>query len=1296
MLPLTAAQEELWLAYCRDRTSPALSTADAIEIPGPVKPDLLRRAIQLMYDETEALRLAFGEADGVPWQEVRPPRPLTIPVIDLRAAASRQSAFQQAHEWMADELARPARLDRGAEPVANELADPIFGAALFELPGGDVLWYQRAHHIAVDGYAVSLITQRVAELYRDISNGRPVAARPGGLTDVIAEETAYRSAPERLRASRDYWMALLAPAATGGLADRVAPPAPRALRTGSEVSSQRFAVWQAAAAQSAVSWPDLLFAAAAVYLQRMTGDPAPVVGVAMMNRLGSRAATVPASVMNITALPVEVGETDRIGDVAARFGQHRRAQREHCRYRYEQVRRDLRRHHPDRRLFGILVNVLGFTAPLSFGAAQARAHTLSTGPVDDLNLTVVPHEGGLRVELDGNPGVFSSAELDAHLSRLLHVIDAVAREPAEPLAGVEAVTAEERDMVLRDWNRTAHRIPEVSLAELLVRQARRTPEAPAVRSGAEVLSYDELDARSSVFATALRQYGAGPGSVVAVALPRSAELVVALVAVLKAGAAYLPIDPEYPAERIRFLLDDATPVCVVAGHDLPGNPGLPVASVPRSGCVESDTLCPPKLDDAAYVIYTSGSTGQPKGVPVSHRAIVNRLLWMADRYGIGAQDRILQKTPDTFDVSVWEFFLPLMTGAVLVVAKPDGHRDPVYLGDLIRSEAITTAHFVPSMLHAFLAEPTTAGCADVLRRVICSGEALSPEAVRRFHDRLPGVELHNLYGPTEAAVDVTAWACSPADVEVPIGRPVWNTRVYVLDAAGRLVPPGVPGELYLAGVQLAHGYLNREELTRERFVPDPFVPGEQMYRTGDLGCWRPDGALLYLGRSDGQVKLRGMRIELGEIEQALLRQPDVANAVVALRADREQDQRLVGYVLPAAGSTPDLGALHAALAAELPAQLVPTTLMTIDAVPVTANGKLDRTALPPPDLQHAAPAPQQVAATPRAELIVRLFAELLGTPRVDVDGNFFDLGGHSLLAVELARRLSAAVGEQVNVGAVFAAPTPRRLAAELGAGEASTALAPVLTLRAGRGVPLWCVHPAGGLGWCYSTLAAALPARTPVHVLQAPHLTGQQPEGPSHRMTDVVASYLDAMLAVQPGGPFQLLGWSVGGVIAHALGIALQERGFEVATVALLDAYPADQWRDLALPSERDALRALLHIGGIDPETVRRLDRDEVIGVLREAGSALSTLPSKVLDAMLDLVMASTRLMRTHQHGTFDGDLLFYGATAPRPETWLDRTGWLPYLTGALVPVDLPCTHPGMVSPPMSRRIADHLTDRLR
>ncbi|GAA2966728.1 non-ribosomal peptide synthase domain TIGR01720/amino acid adenylation domain-containing protein [Actinokineospora diospyrosa] len=621
-----------------------------------------------------------------------------------------------------------------------------------------------------------------------------------------------------------------------------------------------------------------------------------------------------------------------------------------------------------------------------------------------LSVTVYPG-AELRLLFGYEPGLFDAETIDVLAGQLRRLLGELVADPNREIADIPALDGADRTQVLETWNDTAVEVPDTTLTALLVEQAARTPHAQALVCGDRRWTYAEFDAEVNRLANWLVHHGAGPERVVAVSLPRSAELVIALHAVLRAGAAYLPVDPELPRDRAAFLVADTDAVLLL--DSMPDTLDQP-ETAPEVSITPAN---------AAYVIYTSGSTGRPKGVVVEHAAIVNRLLWTQAQFDLGADDRVLQKTPASFDVSVWEFFWPLTVGSTLVVAKPDGHRDPAYLADLIRAERITTVHFVPSMLRALLTHADLAGL-DGLRRVLCSGEALPAELAEQFHGRL-GAQLHNLYGPTEAAVDVTHWACQPGESTVPIGRPVWNTRLYVLDADLNPVPVGAPGELYLAGVQLARGYLDRPGLTADRFVADPHGPaGVRMYRTGDLVRWDRSGAVEYLGRTDQQVKIRGMRVEPGEVEAALTARAEVISAAVIAR-----DGKLVGYLTPA---DVDTRALREALGRELPEHMVPAALVAMAALPLTPSGKLDRRSLPDPDFSQATGyvAPE----TGTEEALAEIWAEVLGVPKVGVADSFFDLGGDSILSLHVTARANAAFAVELTPRDVLTARTVRALA----------------------------------------------------------------------------------------------------------------------------------------------------------------------------------------------------------------------------------------------------------------------------
>src|SRR6185312_1231445 len=636
------------------------------------------------------------------------------------------------------------------------------------------------------------------------------------------------------------------------------------------------------------------------------------------------------------------------------------------------------------------------------------------------------------------------------------LVEALESAPDTPALLLRVLPEDERRQVLEGFNPQAQYRQEKLLQELFEEQVQRTPQALAVTYEGESLTYGELNTRANQLARYLRERGVGPDRLVGICMERSLEMVIGLLGILKAGGAYVPLDPSYPAERLAYMLEDAAPSVLLTQQRLKGQlPCSDAEVIALDGQWReisrhaSDDLAVNQIglrpDCLAYVIYTSGSTGKPKGAMNEHRAVVNRLRWMQDQYRLDETDRVLQKTPFSFDVSVWEFFWPLLSGARLIVARPAGHQDPTYLMELIEQSGITRLHFVPSMLQAFLGQYERGRCPSI-RHIVCSGEELTAALQNRSLERLPQGRLSNLYGPTECAIDVTAWECTreEAGARVPIGRAVANTRIYVLDRRGAPVPTGVKGEIYIGGVQVGRGYLNRPELTAQRFVPDPFSadPKARMYRTGDLGRWRADGAIEYLGRNDEQVKIRGYRIELGEIEAALLRQEAVKEAVVLAREDEPGEKRLVGYVVARdRAATASAAALSAEVLREhlkgvLPQYMVPSAFVVLETLPLTTNGKLDRRALPAPDQSSYSSREYEAPRGEVEEVLAGIWQELLKVERVGRNDNFFELGGHSLLIVQVMERLRR-VGLSVPVRRVFDNPTLSGLADRLirGAGD---------------------------------------------------------------------------------------------------------------------------------------------------------------------------------------------------------------------------------------------------------------------
>ena len=1104
-LPLSFAQLRLWFLQQLEPGSAAYNLPAAVRLVGPLRPAVLGAAFDEIVRRHEPLRTraAIAADAGEPRQEILAAAAAALPLADLGALPA-AAAAAESERLVRQQAWRPFRLDR----------EPPLRLLLLRRAEREHLLLATLHHIAADGWSLGVLLDELAELYDALDRRRIPRLPP--LPVQYADFAVWQRAclaGEALRPQLDYWRRQLAGLPALDLpADRQRPRAGswRGAAVACLLPPPLAAALHRLAREESATFFMVLLAGLQALLGRVAGQDDFAVGAPVAGR--RRVELEPLLGLFVNTLVLRAGLAGD-PDGRALLGRIREtslAAHEHQDLPFEKLVEELR---PGRDLSrSPLVQVLLAMQNVPLTRRDLGALALHPARVDaatarfDLSLLVAETGAGWQLTFEYARDLFDRPSIVRLAGHCLSLLAALAADPARRVGALPLLGAAERHQLVAEWNDTGAAWGEVfagaCLHRLLAAQARSMPRAVAVAWEGAQLLYGELDRLADRLARRLRRLGLGPESVAGICAERSPELVIGLLAILKAGAAYLPLDPEYPDERLAFMLADAgAPVVLVqpalAGRlaavtavtavtALAGAAATPVRLVPLAplaaapaGAAAAGAADPaaggpaPGLpttaprggrhgealpESPAYVIYTSGSTGRPKGVVNTHRAIVNRLLWMQHTYGLTAGDRVLQKTPVSFDVSVWELFWPLLTGARLVLAQPGGHRDNAGLIETIAAAGITTLHFVPAMLEAFLEEPGLARCAG-LRRVIVSGEALSPELARRFLARLGeplGVELHNLYGPTEAAVDVTSWPCREVmPGGVPIGRPIANLEIHLLDRQGQPAPVGVAAELHIGGVGLARGYLRRPELTASSFVPDPLGrAGARLYRTGDLARRLPGGEIVFLGRLDHQVKVRGVRIELGEIETALAAEPDVRQAVVTVWEPAPGDRRLAAYVVPRQPPGPSPAELRARLAARLPAAMVPAEVVLLAALPLNASGKVDRRALPAP-----APRAGAAAAAPltlEEELLAGLWAEALGRESVAPGDNFFDLGGHSLLAVRLLARLRAARGIELPVRALFEAPTLAAFAARVAAARrtAAPSPAPPLVPAAGRDGPL--------------------------------------------------------------------------------------------------------------------------------------------------------------------------------------------------------------------------------------------------
>ncbi|XSD76582.1 non-ribosomal peptide synthetase DhbF [Bacillus subtilis] len=1022
---LTGAQTGIWFAQQLDPDNPIYNTAEYIEINGPINIALFEEALRHVIKEAESLHVRFGENMDGPWQMINPSPDVQLHVIDV---SSEPDPEKTALNWMKADLAKPVDLGY----------DPLFNEALFIAGPDRFFWYQRIHHIAIDGFGFSLIAQRVASTYTALIKGQTAKGRSfGSLQAILEENTDYRGSVQYEK-DRQFWLDRFADAPeVVSLADRAPRTSNSFLRHTAYLPPSDVNALKEAARYFSGSWHEVMIAVSAVYVHRMTGSEDVVLGLPMMGRIGSASLNVPAMVMNLLPLRLTVSSSMSFSELIQQISREIRSIRRHHKYRHEELRRDLKLIGENHRLFGPQINLMPFDYGLDFAGVRGTTHNLSAGPVDDLSINVYDRTdgSGLRIDVDANPEVYSESDIKLHQQRILQLLQTASAGEDMLIGQMELLLPEEKKQVISEWNETAKPENLLSLQDMFEKQAVLTPERIALICDDVQVNYQELNQEANRLARLLIEKGIGPEQFVALALPRSPEMVASMLGVLKTGAAYLPLDPEFPADRISYMLEDAKPSCIITTEEiaasLPDDLAIPELVLDQAVTQEIIKRYSPEnpdvsvsLDHPAYIIYTSGSTGRPKGVVVTQKSLSNFLLSMQEAFSLGEEDRLLAVTTVAFDISALELYLPLISGAQIVIAKKETIREPQALAQMIENFDINIMQATPTLWHALVtSEP------EKLRglRVLVGGEALPSGLLQALQDLHCSVT--NLYGPTETTIwSAAAFLEEGLQGVPPIGKPIWNTQVYVLDNGLQPVPPGVVGELYIAGTGLARGYFHRPDLTAERFVADPYgPPGTRMYRTGDQARWRADGSLDYIGRADHQIKIRGFRIELGEIDAVLANHPHIEQAAVVVREDQPGDKRLAAYVV--ADAAIDTAELRRYMGASLPDYMVPAAFVEMDELPLTPNGKLDRKALPAPDFSTSVS--DRAPRTPQEEILCDLFAEVLGLARVGIDDSFFELGGHSLLAARLMGRIREVMGAELGIAKLFDEPTVAGLAAHL-------------------------------------------------------------------------------------------------------------------------------------------------------------------------------------------------------------------------------------------------------------------------
>nr|WP_234019709.1 non-ribosomal peptide synthetase [Streptomyces sp. CNS654] len=1318
-VPLSYAQRRLWFLHKLEGPSATYNMPLALRLSGQVDRDALHAALLDVVCRHESLRTVFPEADGEPHQVVLDPDRAEIG-WETRAVT---------------EAELPAALDAAAHHGFDLATEPPVRAWLFETgtPERDeCVLLVLLHHIAGDGWSLAPLTKDLAAAYAARSAGD--APQWAGLPVQYADFTLWQrevlgredDPDSAISQQAAFWQRMLsgAPEELALPTSRPRPdrPSHRGATVAIELPAHVHRGLVELASQSGASVFMTLQATMTVLLSRLGAGDDIVIGAPIAGRTDEALDDLIGFFVNTLVLRTDLSGNPTFTELLGRVRETDLAVYAHQELAFERLVEII---NPDRStsrhpLFQVMMSLA------NTGRADLTLAGLDVAFVDagsdtakfDLDFTFSESfaDDGSPAGLDGQlsyaTDLFDHDAAAAIVARLGMVAEAVVADPRRPVGEIDVMTEAERHQVLREWNDTDREVPDVTLVELLQDRAAATPHAVAVSAEDGRLTYRELNERANRLARHLSALGAGPERFVGLAVPSSAAMLVAVVAVLKSGAACLPLDLDHPADRLTHALDDTAPVCVLTTAEaaalLPQAPHTRVlldspetaaalAALPSHDPSDADRTAPLLPSNPAYVLYTSGPTGRPKGVVAEHRSVVN-FLDRAVRHHPAARGATLVHSPIAFELTATALYTTLVSGGRVHLSGLEElpGREPA------DDAPVTLVKATPSHLPLLEALPEGWSPGGTL---ILGGEPLIGEAVAAWRAQHPLVTLINAYGPTELIADCVQFELAPETElpsgPVPIGRPSSNTRAYVLDAGLRPVLPGAVGDLYMSGAQLARGYLGRPGLTAERFVPNPFEPGVRMYRTGDLARRRADGQLEFAGRADEQIKVRGFAIEPGEIATALASHPWVRRAVVVARADGPDGTQLIGYAVPEDGTAElDGRALRAHVADQLPEYMVPSVVVAIADVPLTPNGKLDRTALPAPDLTDAGRG--RAPRTPHEEVLCGLFAEVLGTERVGVDDSFFDLSGYSLLAVRLMSRIRDVLGVELPLRVLFEAPTPAGLAARLDVAGDENALEVLLPLRKqGEGRPVFCVHPGSGLGWSYAGLLQYIDRDTPVYALQARGLTGGKL---AESIEEMAEDYLEQILRIQPEGPYHLLGWSFGGVVAHSIAALLEERGERVALLTLLDCFPVNpvSRREIeeSLPKVQvaDVHRAMLALFDIEltDEEAAELTHEATAELLMTKNTALAGLSEAEVTAMMHLTIGHALLEVDNKPRQVSAPTLILASTGDEMNHKLEPGIWAPYLTGDIEFQKMDCQHTDMMNPEPLRDIGPIVAEKIR
>lgn len=1270
---VTRSQEEVFLAHTQLAHSSFYNLMDVITIKGNLDAERLHRAIAGMMSETDTLGINFTHQNG----GVRPVHRADIFLFEERDLRKESNPTAAAHQLIDAFIHEDLDIQR----------DVLLCFRLFRIADDTWMMAEYCNHIILDGWGHSLIYNRIVELYNQPGSASPTPL--GHQADLEACDTRYAGSPT-FEKDRTYW---------ADYCNQLADPLRLAYDDRSANELLRFRArlkgpleerLRALAAERKLRFSSLLLTMFGIFLGKMSGQPRFTVGMPVAARVDKEARNIPTMLANILPMEIVAQPDDTLDDVARHINRTLRRHLLHQCYRYEDMVRDRARQGAPGALFHMTLNVVAYDQDQTFDGCSVSFQNVANGPAEDLGIDVFDRnaDGSLEIGFNANGSVYTAELLEQYYDRFLLLAERIAEAPNAPLRTLSLLTDDElaslRERALRPLP------PFESINDRFAAVCATHGHQTAVVAEGRQISYATLAQHVDALAYRLAEQGVRQGDRVGVMMPRGIEWVTSLLALYHLGATYLPINPELPTARIRYMVENAQARLVITQHpdvvqDIDAN--LVAFTLPDLSNVKerqpAATLTP---ETEAYLIYTSGSTGHPKGVLVPHQGLVDEYIAMQKAAQVTPSAHVMQSSALSFDVSCLEVRLALLSGATLVVADTNvmaGSSDA--LRQFLTAQHISHLFLTPSVLaaHATHALPD-----DVT--LILTGEATPRATLERFqHCR----HVLNLYGPSEATVISINPCFTPQDMS--LGRTIDSMRTYVLDPQQQLLPPGTVGELYTAGTGLATGYLGQPDITQKRFIADLFCPDQRMYATGDLVYQTLDGRLLYMGRKDDQVKLRGLRIELEEVRNALLQYPDVEEAHVSIETHPEHGQLLVGYVR--ANTSIAQNALKASLRRTLPGYMVPSMIHTLDSLPLTANGKLDKRRLRDMlaqqrvtmDTQTDAANDQKITAT--EAMICDIFASVLKCPSpVAPDQDFFLLGGHSLLGFQVLQQVKAAFGIELNIAEFMEHATPRDVVRMIFSDHQYDSFAPLLCLRPGQPghTPIFCFHPAGGIGWPYAGLLKYFPSEWPVYVLQSPSLKDShyQPES----LEAIARDYIARMRSVQATGPYHLVGWSFGGHIAHTIGAMLQAEGERVDTLAMVDNYPR--------PSTKFTADDVVILGRL-AQAVLNKKAEEITDWDADLSNAMG-LPKtqqKILDMVVREFKTALGLMQNCDIQHFDGDMFFIRA---KEDTLRDADQvpamWAPHISGEVIIKEVGFTHEAIMQTRALPSFAPELTDYIR